>query len=128
MRQQYHFRRSGADLLIWDVNRLVELARHLPVERVPLTQIQELHEAYWFEDRSPTSLEIIEHMRLVHAADLSYPIILCPQGRLMDGMHRVAKAQLAGQADIAAVKLREMPAPDYLNCSADDLPYEDTPS
>src|SRR3546814_13029633 len=33
---------------------------------------------------------------LVLAADLAYPIILCPAGRIMNGMHRVVKASVAG--------------------------------
>ena len=35
-------------------------------------------------------------MRLVERAELAYPIILAPDGRVLDGMHRVAKALLQG--------------------------------
>ncbi|GAM64053.1 hypothetical protein JCM19232_3329 [Vibrio ishigakensis] len=46
MRQQYHFRRSQqGQLLIWDVIKLIELARELEVISVPLESIKELDEA-----------------------------------------------------------------------------------
>ena len=35
---------------------------------------------------------MIEHIHLMDAADLAYPIILSSAGRVMDGMHRVAKS------------------------------------
>ena len=40
-------------------------------------------------------------------------------------MHRVSKAVLNGDADIAAVRLTAMPEPDYVNVEPDDLPYDD---
>ena len=46
----------------------------------------------------------MEHARLIDAADLSFPIILSADGRVMDGMHRVAKAALPGHETIAAVQ------------------------
>lgn len=63
-------------------------------------------------------------MRLVDATDLAYPIILSPDGRVMDGMHRVAKALLQNQRRIMAVRLPSMPEPDYIGVDPDDLPYD----
>ena len=94
MRKQYHFRQVGCDTYIWDVYRLVKLSQDFPMIEVPLTNVQELNEAYWFPDTYPTTQQIIEHFQLIQAADLNYPIILCEAGRVMDGKHRVAKAQL----------------------------------
>ena len=126
MRQQYHFRRDAErGLLAWDVTKLVRITRDLPVRQVALADIREIDEAYWFDDRVPTTREIIAHMQLVHEADGRYPIILCPQGRVMDGMHRVAKAVLAGCTTIDAVQLAFMPEPDHVNVAPDDLPYDD---
>lgn len=34
--------------------------------------------------------------RLIHDVDLSFPIILGPDGRVMDGMHRIARAVMEG--------------------------------
>ena len=58
-------------------------------------------------------------------ADLRYPIILSADGRVMDGMHRVAKAYLEGRETIQAVQFEVDPRPDYIGVEADDLPYDD---
>ena len=84
MRKQYHFRKVGDNTYIWDVHRLVELTQDLSVKSVLLTEIQELHEAYWFPQGSPTTQQIIEHIQLIQDADLNYPIILCIDGRVFD--------------------------------------------
>lgn len=125
MRRQYHFRQSSAGLLAWDVHRLIAQSRDLPVSHVALSTIAELDEAYWWDTDSPppTCRQVIEHMQLVEAADLQYPIILCPRGRVMDGMHRVAKALLLGKSEIAAVRLLELPSPDHVGVDPDDLCY-----
>ena len=127
MRKQYHFRPSGRGLLIWDVDRLVALSADLPRREVPLGEIRELDEAYWFEgdgDR-PTCRAVAEHARLMAEADLRYPIILCADGRVMDGMHRVAKAYVEGRESVAAVRFVRTPDPDYVGVDPDALPYDD---
>jgi len=68
----------------------------------------------------------MEHARLIQAVDLSYPIILCSAGRVMDGMHRVAKAAMLGHFTIEAFQFQEDPGPDYIDVPLDDLPYEET--
>ncbi|MDO5653344.1 MAG: hypothetical protein Q4G39_04500 [Brachymonas sp.] len=125
MRKQYHFRKSDQGLLAWDVDRLVHLTAGLEVEAVLLSSIRELDEAYWYDTGGdlPTCRSVAEHMRLVQAADLAYPIILCPQGRVMDGMHRVVKAFLQGTDAIAAYRLPVLPAPDFVGVEPDALPY-----
>ena len=125
MRRQYHFRKAGDDIHIWDVHRLIQLTQAFRVKKVPLADIQELNEAYWFPDQYPTTQQIIEHFQLVQDADLSYPIILCAEGRVMDGMHRAAQASLLKQADILAVQFEQMPEPDFINIDEDDLNYDD---
>lgn len=126
MRKQYHFRQVENDTYIWDVDQLLQLSQALPVFRLPLTAIAELNEAYWYPDHFPTTQEIIEHMQLIQAADLAYPIILCAQGRLMDGMHRVAKAKMLQQEHILAVRFNLDPAPNFINLSADQLCYDES--
>ena len=124
MRQQYHFRKSSAGLLAWDVKRLVELSQQLPRERVPLTEIRELDEPYWSLDgEPPTCRDIVEHAKLISECDFEYPVILCSQGRVMDGMHRICKALLLGQGDIAAVRFAVDPQPDYVGVTPDNLSY-----
>lgn len=123
MRKQYHFRQVGEDTYIWDVHSLVALSEKLNVKEILITDIQELNEAYWFPDTHPTTQQMIEHMQLVNAADLSYPIILCAEGRVMDGMHRIAKAILGHQTHILAVQFEHTPKPDFINVDEGDLDY-----
>jgi len=125
MRKQYHFRRSADGLLAWDVDRLVELASGCEPFDLPLTQIRELDETFWFdtEGDEPTCRRIALHAKLILQADLSYPIILSQDGRVMDGMHRACKALIEGKKTIRAVQLTEVPAPDYTDVRPDELPY-----
>jgi hypothetical protein len=125
VRKQYHFRQSPDGLLAWDVDRLVALARNLPVEWVDLAAIRELDEPYWsgINGASLTCREVVEHARLMIECDLSYPIILSSEGRVMDGMHRVGEALLQGRERIRAVRLPSDPPPDFVGLSPDELPY-----
>lgn len=125
MRKQYHFRRSALGLCAWDVDRLVELSRVLVREHIPLTAIRELDEPYWANERVQqlTCREITAHARLMLDCELSYPIILSSDGRVMDGMHRICKALLEGQSDIESVRFIHDPDPDYIGVHPDDLPY-----
>lgn len=126
MRKQYHFRPSEHGLHAWDVDRLIEAAKDLPTELVPLRDIAELDANYWFGRGSePTVRAVVGHARLINEADDSYPIILDPHGGVMDGMHRVAKALLLGQVEIAAKRLTFLPHPTYSDVAPDDLPYDD---
>jgi hypothetical protein len=125
VRKQYHFWPGEHGRDAWDVDRLVALSRDLPVESVPLDEIGEIDSNYWFDDdrQEPTVRRVVEHVRLIDEVDPSYPVILGPDGRVMDGMHRIARALLEGRATIAAVRLETVPEPDYRDCRPEDLPY-----
>ncbi len=126
MRKQYHFRPSELGLQAWDVHGLVESSKHLLPTKVRLVDIHEIDQAYWYQacDAPPTCRDIVEHMRLVQAADLAYPIILAADGSVMDGMHRIAKALLLGDTHILAVRFQLTPEPDFIGIAADQLSYE----
>ena len=127
MRKQYHFWPSedGRGLLAWDVHRLIELSQGLPRRPVALSEIREMDQVYWFDGdlERPTCRKVIDHMRLVQEVDLSFPIILAADGRVMDGMHRVARAFLECQEEIEAVQFEHTPEPDHVDCNPRDLPY-----
>ena len=125
MRKQYHFRKIENDTYIWDVDNLVAFTQHFKVKEIPLSDIKELEEAYWYPDTHPTTQDILEHMQLIQQADLTYPIILCSQGRLMDGMHRVGKAKILGKDTISAVQFEIDPQADFINVDENDLIYDD---
>jgi hypothetical protein len=123
MRKQYYFRPSSAGLLAWDVDRLVLLSREFSVQSVALSQITEVNAPVFGDDGVVTWRALVEHMQLVDAADLSYPIILAADGSVMDGRHRLVKALREGRATIEAVQFTEDPPPDYIGERPDELPY-----
>jgi hypothetical protein len=125
MRKQYFFAPSAHGFDAWDVDRLIRLSASLPVREVALVDIPDIDTAYWFGtgDEGMTVRHIVQHMRLVGEADPSYPIILSDDGRVMDGMHRIARALLEGRTSIRAVQLPDRPQPDYRDCHPDELPY-----
>lgn len=123
MRKQYYFRRSEHGLLAWDVDRLVELTRSLPRKRLPLSSIRELDDSWFGEGEPATWRSLIAHVRLMDEAELAYPIILSADGRVMDGMHRVARAVRLGHDSITAVQFEADPEPDHIGRDPADLPY-----
>ena len=127
MRKQYHARQVGQDRYVWDIHRLVRLASAKQPQLVSISAIRELDENWWYQDESdtPTPRSLAHHMTLVEATDLSHPIILCSEGQLMDGMHRLVKALLEERETILAVKFERTPEPDYINPAPESLPYED---
>jgi hypothetical protein len=124
VRKQYHFWPGEHGLDAWDVDRLVELSRDLVPEDVPLAEITEIDSVYWFTAGvEPTVRAVVDHVRLIVEVDPSYPVILGPDGRVMDGMHRIARALLEGRSHVTAVRLPTLPEPDFRDCRPDDLPY-----
>jgi hypothetical protein len=129
MRKQYHFWPGEQGLDAWDVHRLIRLSADLPVTAVPLDSIRDLETPYWAlpDSPPPTVRELIGHMRLVLDVDPWYPVILGSDGRVMDGMHRIAKAALEGRTSIEAVRFETDPEPDFRDVHPDDLSYEEEP-
>lgn len=126
VRKQYHFWPGDDGYDAWDVDRLITLSRNLPVREVALSSIWEVDTVYWFNDETdpPTVRRVVDHVHWIQEVDRSYPIILGYDGRVMDGMHRIARALLEGQETINAVQFEEPLQPDYQNCHPDDLPYD----
>lgn len=125
MRKQYYFLRSDRGFNAWDVDRLVERSSGFPVITIALDEISELDENFWYQGAAdvPTTRSLVEHCRLIQETDLDFPIILSPEGRVMDGMHRVTKALLLGHKSVKAVQFKEDIQPDYRDVFPEELPY-----
>ena len=125
MRKQYHFKSSPNGYYAWDVDNLIELSKKLNVIQFPISEIKELDEPHWYgEDNSiPTCRSIVEHMKLIHAVDLKFPVILSAEHSVMDGMHRVARALFEGHDTIKAKIFGKTPAPDFTDIYPDELEY-----
>lgn len=100
----------------WRVKDLWAAAETLPRKMVPLTDLEAdrlLDSCVWSQSgawtKALTVKEILAHASRVEAADLSYPIILTPEGRIADGTHRIVKALRLGYRRIVAVQLPTMP-------------------
>lgn len=90
------------------------LTRELPVREVPIDDIAEFDQDCWFHGRAPTCRQVADHARRIQAADLRFPVILAPDGSLMDGGHRISKAWLTGQSTVRAVRFVVDPLPDWV--------------
>ena len=125
MRKQYHLRNSERGLLAWDVDGLLRFTAGQDPIDLPLQKICELDEVFWFsgDGDTPTCRRVAEHAKLINETSLDYPIIIDPEGRVMDGMHRACKALISGLKTINAVKLLAMPEPDFVGVPIDQLPY-----
>lgn len=101
---------------VWRVSSLWAAAEGLPAVTVPLSDFDAIWDLdCWFGDvHRPTVGRVLAHMARVEAADLSFPILLSETGVVMDGVHRLCKARLAGHAGILAVRFAPTPAPDWV--------------
>lgn len=90
----------------WAVTRLIEHSKGLPVFEMPLKGIY-IGQSVFSESR--TARSIAEHVKRVNETSLEYPILLDPDGFIMDGWHRVIKALVNGDKTIKAVRFTEMP-------------------
>jgi hypothetical protein len=110
-----HSRVTPQGRVWWSVETLWRAAEGLSAKRVPIAEIAEFEQDCWFGGkRAPTCRAVAEHARRILAADLAYPVILASDGGLMDGGHRIAKAWLAGETEIAAVRFETDPPPDSI--------------
>ncbi len=126
MRRQYHTLEHNGHSMVWDVHRLIALAERIPVVEVALADIRELDEAFWFADgEQATCRAVAVHAKLIDETDLEHPVLLAPDGRVMDGMHRVCKALNLGHATVKAKQFEQWPEPDHVDVDLADLPYDE---
>lgn len=108
--------KQGEPLQIWEVDRLWELAKDLPVKLVRLDQLDDLDRVGWHGQTQHygrlTIREVADHARRIQEASFDHPIILSAEGHLLDGFHRVAKVYLLGMREISAVQFEVNPSPD----------------
>lgn len=112
MQGETHSRVVDGERQHFSTERLWALAAGLPVQEVPIADIPEFDQECWFHGLAPTCRQVAEHARRIQAADLRHPVILSASGGLMDGGHRIAKAWLAGETTVRAVRFPVDPEPD----------------
>ena len=100
----------------WFIQNLITATKDLPIIEVPLPELEKhLDTNAWFRgEKKPTLRALISHYERAKKSELKYPIILSDEFGIMDGLHRLLKAQLACKSFLYVVKLIEIPAPDYI--------------
>jgi len=112
MRRSCEEPKADGSMRFYRMHQFWELAEGLPIRKVRLSELEGLDEVRWFggpRNILPTCRAIAEHARDIYEADLSYPIILSPDGEVLDGSHRMCKALLQGIEELDAVQLTTMP-------------------
>lgn len=84
-------------------------AKEYEVQDLPLWGINLATEAF----ESSTMAAFIFQCKRVKDCSLEHPILLDDCGQIADGYHRVCKAILEGKETIKAIRLEEMPTPDF---------------
>jgi hypothetical protein len=92
---------------VWNVTRLIQHAKGFPVFEIPLAGIY-IGANILPESRS--ARQLAEHVKRVQETDLQHPILMDPDGFIMDGWHRVVKALVEGRETIKAVRFETMPS------------------
>jgi len=104
------FTSDGKD---YDVSKLWELAKHLPVEelRVSSRAFKKNLEGGWGDKVKP--LDVIkdpsvdpEHSKRIQEADLSHPVTMSIGSWVADGLHRMAKAKQMGLKSVPVQRFR----------------------
>lgn len=104
---------------LWVVPRLWEASKGLPITDVLIESLDEVTDPdTWLHHwRDPSHPLVAPEMERVRAADLSYPILLHPEGWVMDGYHRIARTLNEGRGTIRAVRFTDetLPPPDEVS-------------
>jgi hypothetical protein len=100
--QDQHIKIGG---YTYQVSSLIFESRDLQIFKMPMAAVN-------FEAAigNPNTQSFVQHMKAVLNADMSYPIIFDPAGRLLDGRHRIAKALHEEREYILAVRFNEYPS------------------
>jgi len=96
----------SSDSCWWDVTKLWRLAAKLPVKQVKVSEL-----AHNLEGEVKMA-DLADYFCDVMASDLQYPIILAPDGVIMDGYHRLVKALVLKETTIRVQQFDVMPDPD----------------
>lgn len=117
---KYHVRKVADHIHIWRVEPLFK-QRFSPLDLM-LSRISEIHEPYWYngDSEKPTCASVMAHASAIAASDLSYPILICEDHKIIAGMHRVMKAFGEGMQTIRAHQI-DLPAPDFIDIDLDEL-------
>jgi hypothetical protein len=99
---------------VWVVTNLIQKAKDLVPFDLPLAAIYSGTQV-WAPVGS--AYGIAHHVRRALDVDTSHPVIMCQEGFIMDGWHRVLRALIDGVPTIKAVRFEKTPSHDYTKSS-----------
>jgi len=107
----------------WDVHRLWEISKDLPVKEMDHEAFHEWDEYGW--ETELTLGGVLEHMRRVLKADTQYPVIVSAEGHIMDGCHRLVRCAL-DDVPVKMVRFNVTPPPDHILEPGEKFQSEDS--
>lgn len=90
---------------LFSICDLIEAAKDISVEEVEIRFIYKIVDI----TTDNTVADFAKHLKQANDSNLKYPILLCPQGFVLDGKHRLAKAISLGYEKIKVKQFRTMP-------------------
>lgn len=97
---------------VWYANTLIKASKGLPVKTMSINNNLLDDKIYWIMD---TFFDLKNHLIRINNADLKYPVIVGPKGKIIDGWHRLMKAVQLNRTSIKFVKLDKMPPYDFID-------------
>lgn len=102
----------------WHVDRLWQIAENHTKAQVSVDYLWHKYKDqwYWFDskDERINYDKFLHHYQRCQEADLNYPILIFPDDRIADGVHRLVKAKLLGLKTISAIIFTELPEADFI--------------
>lgn len=100
----------------WQVEKLIVASGKLPIQEMEVSELlPRIANGSWYGPiEKPTIGSILVHIERAIKADLTCPIILAADGKIMDGSHRLIGASIKGINRIPTVQFETDPPPDYI--------------
>jgi len=89
---------------IYTAETLIKLSKDLPVERFDLSSVS-LDDTEFIIWKLDNVWDVVVHYERIKSSDLEKPLILRPDGMVMDGRHRIIKAISEGRGYLPAKRL-----------------------
>lgn len=98
---------SDKDGNTFDVPTIIQYCKEqkFPIFNAPIASINIDYLAWEIND----TYDFCYHINRVNSTNLKYPIILSPNGQIVDGVHRVCKAIILGNKTIKCIRMQSMP-------------------
>lgn len=93
---------------LWRQSTLIGASKDLEVYDLPVYALD--LDAYPWDERMSVA-NFVDHAHRMRNAGC-WPVIISPDGEVLNGWHRIAHAVINGRTSVTAVRLETMPPPD----------------